>query len=249
MDSSTSAVVQFTYDRSHRMTSQTDALGNRTTYDYQGGRLTSITPPGGREGATTFSYAGPLLTEVATPIGRQTFAHDAVGNVVQVNEYGQSRSALNGNGSRATYNEAGLKTSATDPRGVPENGPVDPAFTTTWTYDDAGNLLSTRSPVGVETSFAYNSAADVVSSTDPSGTTSYAWHEASLTRTTTAPGGLVTTELYDPSANLLSQATPNGARTSYLNDALGRPATVIDPSGRRTAPFLLSGGSAHHDHL
>ncbi|MBK7611220.1 MAG: hypothetical protein IPJ15_08125 [Actinomycetales bacterium] len=235
LDSTTSAVVQFTYDRSHRMTSQTDALGNRTTYDYQGGRLTSITPPGGREGATTFSYAGPLLTEVATPIGRQTFVHDAMGNVVQVNEYGLSRSTLNGNGSRATYNEAGLKTSATDPRGVPENGPVDPAFTTTWTYDDAGNLLSTRSPVGVVTSFAYDSAADVVSSTDPSGTTSYAWHEASLTRTTTAPGGLVTTELYDPSANLLSQATPNGARTNYLNDAMGRPATVIDPSGRRTA--------------
>ena len=155
LDSTRSAVVQFTYDRSHRITSQTDALGNRTTYGYQGGRLTSVTPPGGREGATTLSYDGPLLSEVTTPIGRQTFIHDAMGNVVRVNEYGLSGPALNGNGSRATYNEAGLKTSATDPRGVPANGAVDPAFTTTWTYDDAGNLLSTRSPVGVMTTFTY----------------------------------------------------------------------------------------------
>ena len=235
LDSTRSAVVQFTYDRSHRITSQTDALGNRTTYGYQGGRLASVTPPGGREGATTLSYDGPLLTEVTTPIGRQTFTHDAMGNVVRVNEYGLSGPALNGNGSRATYNEAGLKTSATDPRGVPASGPVDAAFTTTWTYDDAGNLLSTRSPVGVVTTFTYDAAGDVASSTTPVGTTTYAWHEASLTKTTTAPGGLVTTERYDPSANLLAQATPNGGTTTYLNDAMGRPATVVDPSGLRTA--------------
>ena len=39
---------------------------------------------------------------------------------------------LNGNGSRATHDEAS-KTSATGPRGVLRAGPVDAAFTTTWT--------------------------------------------------------------------------------------------------------------------
>ena len=187
MNSTQSAIVQFTYDGNHRMVTQTDANGNQTKYGYSGSNVGSITPPGSSNGATTFKYDRGLLTEIETPIGRQTFTYDAVGNPVRANEFGPSGPALNGNGSRTTYNEAGQATSFIDPRGVPTTGAVDPKFTTTWTYDNAGNLISTRNPVGVVTTFTFDDAADVVSSSNPSGVTTYTWSESALTRTTSAP--------------------------------------------------------------
>ena len=127
LNSTQSAVVQFTYDSNHRMVTQTDPNGNQTKYSYSGGNVASITPPGNGNGATKLKYDGHgLLTAIDTPIGSQTFAYDAVGNQVRANELGQSGQTLNGNGSRTTYNEAGQATSFTDARGVPTSGAVDP---------------------------------------------------------------------------------------------------------------------------
>ena len=235
LNSTQSAVVQFTYDSNHRMVTQTDPNGNQTKYSYSGGNVASITPPGNSNGATKLKYDGHgLLTEIESPIGRQTFAYDAVGNQVRASEIGQSGPALNGNGSRTTYNEAGQATSFTDPRGVPTSGAVDPKFTMTWTYDNAGNLLGTRSPVGVVTTFTYDNAADPVSSSNPGGVTTYVWNEAALTRTTNAPGGAVTTQSYDPSGNVIAETTPSGGTTTYTYDGLGRAVATTDPAGQRT---------------
>ncbi len=236
INSTQSAVVQFTYDGNHRMVTQTDPNGNQTKYGYGGGNVNSVTPPGSGNGATKLKYDGHgLLTEIETPIGSQTFAYDTVGNQVRVNELGPSGPAINGNGSRTTYNEAGQATAYTDARGVPTSGAVNPSFTTTWTYDNAGNLLSTRSPVGVVTTFTYDNAADVVSTSNPGGTTTYVWNEAALARTTNAPGGAVTTQTYDPSGNVLAETSPSGGTTTYTYDALGRGVTTTDPAGTRTA--------------
>ena len=84
LDSTRSAVVQFTYDRSHRITSQTDALGNRTTYGYQGGRLASVTPRAVARAPPPLSYDGPPLTEVATRSGGRLHPRRD-GHVVRVN--------------------------------------------------------------------------------------------------------------------------------------------------------------------
>ena len=232
--STQTAVVQFGYDRAHRMVSKTDANGNVTAFGYRGADLISIQPPGNKNGATTFSYARSVMVEERTPVGRKTFVPDAQGNIVRITEFGPSGPALNGNGTRAAYTESGLQTSYTDPRGVSAAGALDPAYTATWTYDGADTLLGTRSPVGVTMSLSYTDAGDLVGSSGPAGTTSYGWSESTLTRTTTAPGGVVTRELYDPSATLLAVTGASGGRTTYVNDALGRPVTTIDPSGRRS---------------
>ena len=90
-------------------------------------------------------------------------------------------------------------------------------------------------------------AGDVASSTNPVGTTTYAWHEASPTKTTTAPGGLRPPSATTRPQTSSQQVTPNSGTTAYQRRD-GRPATIVDPSGLRTAiTYDASGQSVLFD--
>ncbi|MHA3703392.1 RHS repeat-associated core domain-containing protein [Jatrophihabitans sp. YIM 134969] len=231
--SSTTAVVETSsYDGAHRPLTRTDAGGNTTRYQYIGNTLLGfVAPPGvplGQGSKLRYDLLGQLV-ELTDPIGREVYRYDAAGNRTSVQRFDQRGTPQNGNGTLATFDEAGNQLTSVDPRG--NLATVDPAFRTTWTYDAAGNRTSQALPGKGTTTTAYDAAGTVTSVTDPSGTTSYAWDEASLTLTTTAPSG-TTTQTFDASGHLLAQTAAATKRsTVHQYDAAGREIATTDPAG------------------
>lgn len=226
------AVLVYTYDNVHRMTSETDANGNKTTYGYEGKNLGSIVSAGPSVALTKLTYndRGQLIT-TTTPIGIQSYTYDTAGNELAVFEKELNGAPINGKGTLATYDEAGNRTSFTDARGT--SGTTPSAFTTQWEYDAAGNLLRTVDPLGVETSFTYDRAGDIASSTTLDGTTNFSWNENTLTRTTITPTGS-STQQFDPSGNLLKEGSSSSGYTTHRYDSFGREVATTDPSGAVT---------------
>jgi RHS repeat-associated protein len=227
--STSSANVQFTYDNQHRMLSQTDPNGNRTDYVFNGPNLGGVTPPGPGSIATKLVVdTKGLVTQMTNAIGKQLYSYDAFGNRTVVLEQSLPGAALNGKGTLSTYDEAGHQLTFVDARGTTRNQ-VN-AFKSTWTYDAAGNLLSSVSPTS-SSSQTYDDAGDIVASTDAAGVTShFAWDEATLTRTTTTPTGTLT-QVFDPSGNVLSEGSGGGGTTLHRYDGLGRETTTTSPAG------------------
>lgn len=232
--SKSASTVTMTYDQQHRVTSQTDADGNTTRYFYSGPYLVMTLPPGGGlESATWYFYnrQGELAREV-TPTGQQVYSYDAAGNRTRTlleDFWGRS---LNGNGTLATYDEAGNMLTSVDARGTTD-GPAA-SFTTTWKYDAVGNLLSTTTPGGQTTSYTYDKGNDVTEAVDAAGNvTDYTWNESALTRTTTTNGG-TETQTYDPSGHLLSDTTSTNRTTTYVYDEVGEEIQTTNPANVTT---------------
>ncbi|HUE09230.1 MAG TPA: RHS repeat-associated core domain-containing protein [Acidimicrobiales bacterium] len=227
ISSTSSSTVKMTYDNQHRLVTQTDADGNTTTYQYVDEHLNQIYPPGaGVNGRTqvTYNKLGELVKMVG-PTGQQLYTYDSAGNQTSIVLQSLSGAALNGPGTRATYDEAGDVTSRTDANGN----------TTTYTYDAAGNLLTTVAPGPQTTTNTYTPAGDVASTTDAAGnTTTYSWNEATLTRTSVTNGGSPSTNVFDPSGALLTETNAANRTTTHVFDVTGREVSTTDPANVTT---------------
>ncbi|MDA0638680.1 hypothetical protein OUY22_35170 [Nonomuraea sp. MCN248] len=225
-------IVRSGYDTSGNQTHQVDAEGRTVTTAYdKDGRVVTVkspayTPPGGTALTPQITHqydpAG-RLTKTTDPRGHDTtFEYDALGNLVRTTDPGPSGP---GGVSVAEYNLVGEQMAAVDPTGARiqatyddlgrkiteteiERRPTNAAFTTTYTYNDAGILTKAVAPGNKTTSFVVNAAGEVTSTTDPANNT--------------------TTNTYDLAGRLLQvrDATLNATATSY--DLAGRPIEVKD---------------------
>jgi len=156
-----------------------------------------------------------------------------------------------------TYDQRGLPTTETDPRGNAA-GAVAAAYTTTAAYDEAGRLTTTSSPpVSTETgggaaqqtvavtSDGYNTFGDQVESNDPDGrivTTTYDADSRVLAVSQpayTAPDGSgsvtpTTSYTYDALGEVLTETDPLHNQASYTYDQLGDQVRQTLPGGRVT---------------
>ncbi|MFH8935923.1 DUF6531 domain-containing protein [Streptomyces griseosporeus] len=269
----------FAYDKAGRVTSKTDPRGNvpgadpaayTTKYTYDGrGLLSTATDPLGR--TTTYAYNGAeQLTSIKNAAGNTvTYAYDDAGHLTKVTD-------ATGNAVTRTYDASGRLTSETDPLGnkttysydkvgrllstVSARGNVsgaDPAaYTTSYTYDAAGNPTKVTGPTGASASTEYDAVNRPVKVTDPLGnTTSYSYDAVdnvtkvtdALTKTvtsvydknnrltsTTDQLGKTTTFAYDADGNLVSRTSPLGNKETWAYDADGRQITAVDPRGNVT---------------
>ncbi|REH51886.1 RHS repeat-associated protein [Kutzneria buriramensis] len=143
-----------------------------------------------------------------------------------------------------TLDQRGLPTSATDPDGN----------TTNYSYDEAGHLAVTTSPVvSVEhnggtatqvhpvTMTGYNTFGEATERDDPNGNVSTTVYDAagrpvSITQPNyTPPGGspitAVTVKTYDKLGNLVQVSDPLSRVTKYVYDQLGDQVRTTDPAG------------------
>ena len=226
--------TDYVYDAAGRLTSSTFdpvTLKRKTAYTYDAvGNITKETFTGAasaRTESTTYTYnALSLMTQRTVENGAE--------NLVTTR----------------TYDDRGLLTALTDPRGN-ASGADAADFTTTLRYDLAGQLVETKAPqVTIEKNgtatagrptvrYGYNSVGLTTHAVDGEGrTTTAAFDKAGrLTSTTSAPytppgGATLIPKIsygYDAAGQLTSVTDERDYVTTATYDALGRMVRVTDP--------------------
>ena len=218
----------WTYNARNDVTSYTDRLGRTTTYAYTTtGNLRSTTGPGPVSPLTQYAYdpRTGLVTGVTDPRGKTTtYGYDAQGDRISI-------ATPLGNETSMTFDALGRMLTRVDARGHASG--ADPAqYTTTFTWDAAGNLLSSADPLGELTTQAFDPAGNLLAVTDANNhTTSFGYDEGDhLTSVTDARGG-ITRYAYDETGNLVGRTDANDHVTAYGYDLAGHQTSVTDPLG------------------
>jgi YD repeat-containing protein len=210
-----------------------DSMGRLTIYGYQNidGRnfVGSIAGSGcascGGRGNTALTYdaLGNQLSSTDPLNNTTTYTYDSMGNVLTKTQYLNPSTPLTWS---YTYNSFQEVLTATDPLGK----------VTTNVYDANGNLLSTTTPPpsgqgsGLTTSFQYNNLGELTQVTDPKGnTTSMTYTPAGLVASITDAQSNRTTFTYDGRGNRLTSVDALNNTTSYTYDAMNRLTMITAP--------------------
>ncbi len=238
------------YDAQGRVDTQTDPLGNTTSFDYTtlaATRGTLVTDANGNQNAYYYDASGFLVAETHGYNGTASttfFAYDpnTLGVTETLDDLGQVTAT--------TYDSAGNVTSRQDPAGhtwqwgtynafnEPSSSTDANGVTTTYSYDNTnGNLQSVSTPCKQPDGVTNCSAG-------ATATTSYGHasgsHPDDLTSVTDANGN-TTTFTYDSDGNLTEAdsntlASLGGAKlvTKYTYDRVGRRVSTVRPEGNKT---------------
>lgn len=247
------------YDNSSLLKSVTTPKGLTTTYEYDGNALISkMTDPGGNSWQYERRLDGRLskaydpdnhYTELQYDnAGRPTQQIDSTGvstKTVYSSVTGLPASIITGRGtatgaSQATitaatvtlsYNHTGQLLSSEQPD--PNGGTIK----STYTYDPySGDPLSTTTPAGLLTQYAYDPVGRLSSTTLPSEpgatrTEARQYDLAGRMTTLTDPRGNRTTWEYDPAGNITALVDRRQKATSFSYDDEGRLWKWVDPRG------------------
>jgi RHS repeat-associated protein len=201
-----------------------------------GGTITSVTDPAGRE--TTYTYGDGNLTSVTDPLSNVTsYTYDSSNSnadlrhelltVTDPNE--QSGGPDEGTDLANTYNTSGQVTSQTD---AMDN-------VTSFNYDsmDSSTLTGTvveTDPDSIETQYTFSEGTltDVTTDydTDSAATTTYDVDPSTLLNDSVIdPDGNATSYTYDNDGNVLTSTNTLGDTTSYSYNALDDETCVAEP--------------------
>jgi RHS repeat-associated protein len=248
-DPRANATVTNTYDSSHRVVAQEDALGHETTWDYTTNH-TTITDPSGSVTEETFADNLPVTVVKASGTASEAtthYAYDEDCNLTKVTD-------PNGEEWTSDYDISGNRITSTDPLGR----------TTHYEYDGAHRVTRTTSPRGLDTTATYDSHGNlthVSESTDPwhvlkntsfdygdyglqtrknqSGSSGSRWwdyhYDAEGNMTSVrSPANHTSSSTYDDNGFVLTSTTPRGKTTTTVRNAYELPTTVTDPRGKTT---------------
>ncbi len=262
-------VTSYDYDSSGNMLSMTDAEGNTVTNSYNSkGQLTSINAMGINAMTVTYDSKGNT-TSTTDALGNDiNYEYDSKGQLKSVTDEigtymnmtydsdGNALTATNGAGTTAVfdYDTDGNCTSKT--LTYTSDG-MQKTVTETYSYDNAGNLISITDSDGNITMTEYNSMGKVSCATDekgrkttydyddfgnlikisyPDGTTeSFTYDREGNNLTATDRMGRTVTMTYDKVGNLLSKTYPNGAKTTYTYDRNYNLVSETSASGGTTS--------------
>lgn len=227
----------FTWDSSTQTATATDARGNRWQDVYDGVKLVRQVDPLGN--ATRFEYDTDLnVTRLVDARGNAVASsYDARGNPLSIsNALGQT--AL------FSWSERNDPLAATDPRGN----------RTSYEYNPAGNLTRVTAPGQSSTTFTIDAQTGLPSAlTDARGaSTTFAYDAAGSPTMVTSPLGARATFEYDSAGRLSASIDPRGNetgaaaadyRTAYVYDAAGNPVRETDPLGNVTESAYDAAGN------
>jgi RHS repeat-associated protein len=243
------------YDENFNLVSVTDAEGQRTTYAYdERNQLASVTRGDGTPEEITESYGydaegsrtsftnGRNFTRstIFDGFGRVAATLDPLGNRSEMS-YDDGGNLTDSRSLDATGLEMSRGSTQFDRRGRPTTSVAwlwqgtDPAgaraISSTTTYDAAGNVLSTKDPLGRSSSQTYDSAERRLAATDAAGNRTE-W-------TLDKMGNAIST-------TMVEQVAGGGPVTSSIStafDALGRPTASSDPLGNGTTTIYDARGN------
>ena len=168
--------------------------------------------------------AAHRLTGISDGIGdRIVYTLDAMGNRIGTNTYDPS-GALHRTHTRVinTLDEVAEDINAAGTSSV----------TTSYGYDDNGNLHAIDAPLSRDTSETHDALNRVSSIMDPgSGVTSLGYNTQNDLTSVTDPRGLTTSYGFDGFGDMTSQSSPDSGSSSFTYDADGNLASATDARG------------------
>ncbi|MGS2640692.1 LamG-like jellyroll fold domain-containing protein [Streptosporangium sp. G12] len=248
--------------------------GEKVTTDYvydAAGRLTSTTfDPADLKRKTAFEYDATENVTKKTFTGANTtrtestlYAYNSLNLMTQQTVENGADDLVTTN----VYDDRGLLTATTDPRGN-ASGATAADFTTTMRYDLAGQLVEKKAPqVRIEKAgttadarptakYGYDSTGLTTHTVDAEGRTITSTYDkagrltSAIAPSYTPPGGSAVIPKisfgYDAAGRQTTLTDPRNHITSTTYDALGRPVKVTDPGpsgpgGARVAEYDLLG--------
>ena len=201
------------YDAADRKIGDTDARGNTTSYNYdEAGRMTSVLDPVGHLTTYSFDAAGNGISVT-----------DSAGHTTQ-EQYDQRHRPFKTIYSDSTYevrtfDGANRILTITDQAGA----------ILRYAYDDAEQLLNvvqanSPDPQHNTTSYGYDQHGNLQTATDDNSHTTtslFDFLERAMSQTLPA-GGRASARGYDPAGNLVTSADYNGKTTAFAYDGFNR---------------------------
>lgn len=213
-----------TYTYASSLTGQLNEIDESDYYNSGG------TPPISRK--TFLTYAS-LTNTVSKP--SQITVKDGSGNIFSQTNYTYDQGGTTPTGAMQHSSVTGSRGNLTT---VTQLVSGTNTLSTTFTYDDAGNVLTNTDPAGNVVSFDYT---DNFNGGPLSGTHAYL---TKITLPTTGSVTHVTQEKYDGNTGLpVTKTDLNGNQTNYTYDFLRRPISMTTPDGGQTSfsyPSALS---------
>ncbi len=210
--------VSCSYDRLHRLVSQTTKAGRNTRNTYlRNGLLESVTDGNGNK--TTYGYDEYYnINMITNPDGSKRTA-----------EYGPTGDMLksmdeNGNETTYSYDKAHHPVKVTDANGNE----------TRYTYDAGGNLIKAEDNLGVSYRAVYDPTIDVpVSEWDGNNVrTDYEYTSFGEVTKITKAGKIQGEYKLDASGNVIEETYKSGLKNNYTYDGRGNLLSIRDLNGR-----------------
>lgn len=241
------------YDANGNITSRTDWNGSKTTYVYDLTRNlgTTRTEAFGTAQARTITTAWHpsyrLPAKIAEPKKLTTFAYDANGNLLtktaQATTDATGAAGLSATVTGAvrkwtyTYNSLGQVLTATGPR-------TNLNDTTTYTYDNQGNMITVKDAAGLVTTLSnYDANGRVGRIVDANGLTTNLTYSPRGWLTSKNIGGEITTYDYDGVGQMTKITQPDGSVVNYTYDDAHRLTAIADSTGNKIVYTLDAMGN------
>lgn len=254
----------FAWNEKNKLTSQTNAAGEKTSYDYDAkGNLVSVFQPNGN----TISYFYDKLDRIEQLSDNMgviaKYTYDGNGNQLTMTD-GLDRTMT------YTYDGLNRKTSESLPSGAITRYQYDNnsnltsvtdalSHVTSYTYSSLNQQLTHTDALNAVTKFEYDANGNLVKATDAKGNaTSYTYdalnqntaitfaNGASLQYTYDELGNVISSKdragnefkyAYNPLGNLLSKTYPDGTTDKYTYDRISRMLSAVNKDASVTFTY------------
>ena len=241
--------IALSYNAGGQVKSAEDPMGHVVKYAYEGGNLATVTMPGEASPRWTFKYdtshrltsildgRGGKTTNEYDSSNRVTSQTDPVGRTLTF-KYEPFHTTVTNKATGAVTDE--WFTSNNEPFQITRGYGTALATTETFSYNDAGQLLSKTDGNGHTTTYSYNAASDKTSERDAAGhETKWAYNSTHDVVSITTPRGETTTIVRDANGNVESISRPGPEETtqttSFEYDENGQLESITDPLERTWA--------------
>ncbi len=222
--------VSYSYDVVRRRTTMVDPDGGVTSYSYDDAdRLTAVTNPRGQTTALAYDLAGRRVRLEHGNGAITSYSYDCADRLRTLTHTASDDTLLKA--FTYSYDQAGNR------RGVVEStGAV-----TTWSYDKTYQLLREERSAApaYSTSYTYDAAGNRLTANDSGAVTSYTYDEANRLVTEENSSG-VTTYSYDEDGNRTEKETPSEL-TVYTWDEDSRLVVAEPVAGLVTLTYRADG--------
>ena len=236
--------TQFKYedeDRPHFLTEVIDPLGRsgvKTEYD-DSGRLKQMVDANGSAVELIYDPNNSIQKVKDVFEKETTYVYDSRGNVLtEIDPLGK-RIDRTFDDDNNVWSETVITTELNA-----DGNPVEVKSKTEWTYDNRGNKLTEKEPLGNVSRWTYNSRGQVLTETDALGNTAtYTYSLSGNLLSTKDAKGNVSNFSYDIRGNLLSFTDAANKVTKFTYDASGNVLSVEDALGNKTTFTYDSSGN------